>query len=301
MPANSVNSDSRYQTMRASRFSVPVNLARQTIDDMANSYATTHEPTSDYLQSWLLDLESYSSPNVPGTYQALQEACNKASNYTQWTKLLYEYCGGLSKPSKLPGFSWSIPAHFCHTGSKLQKLSGSTCQSCYALKRRYVIPNVKLAMARRLATIKTDTSLFYSTFVLVLSSFLNWNLENSISGVDAGYFRWFDSGDIQDYGMLRRIVEIAELCPNVRFWLPTREATIIAKVPNVPPNLVIRYSTPMVDVLSKMPGSTMVASNLQVLPDSCQICPATTTDDHTCSGNNCRSCWNSGHIAYLKH
>jgi hypothetical protein len=42
--------------------------------------------------------------------------------------------GGLSKPSKMPGWAYGIPAKECKTGKKLQNIEGSTCYNCYALK-----------------------------------------------------------------------------------------------------------------------------------------------------------------------
>ena len=46
--------------------------------------------------------------------------------------------GGLSKPSKMPGWAYGIPAAECKTGKKLQNVEGSTCYGCYALKGCYV-------------------------------------------------------------------------------------------------------------------------------------------------------------------
>ena len=34
--------------------------------------------------------------------------------------------GGLSKPSKMPGWAYGIPAKECKTGSKLRQVKGST-------------------------------------------------------------------------------------------------------------------------------------------------------------------------------
>ena len=42
--------------------------------------------------------------------------------------------GGLSKPSKMPGWAYGLPAKECKTGSKLVNVKGSTCEGCYALK-----------------------------------------------------------------------------------------------------------------------------------------------------------------------
>ena len=38
------------------------------------------------------------------------------------------------------------------------------------------------------------------------------------------YFRWHDSGDVQDLDHLRRIYEVCKLTPDVQHWMPTREA-----------------------------------------------------------------------------
>ena len=61
--------------------------------------------------------------------------------------------GGLSKPSKMPAHGYSIPARACATGSKLREQSGTVCGGCYALKGRYVFPNVAAALERRLESL----------------------------------------------------------------------------------------------------------------------------------------------------
>ena len=64
-----------------------------------------------------------------------------------------EITGGLSKPSKMPGFSYNLPAYKCITGVKLQAVPGSVCAGCYAMKGRYAFSNTKKAMNRRLASL----------------------------------------------------------------------------------------------------------------------------------------------------
>jgi hypothetical protein len=54
------------------------------------------------------------------------------------TKEAWQLVGGLSKPSKMPGWSIGIPAKECNTGSKLVNVKGSVCEGCYALKGCYV-------------------------------------------------------------------------------------------------------------------------------------------------------------------
>jgi hypothetical protein len=67
--------------------------------------------------------------------------------------------GGLSKPSKMPGWAYGIPAKECKTGSKLQSVEGSTCYDCYALKGCYVFKVVQDAQYRRLASTRHPTGL----------------------------------------------------------------------------------------------------------------------------------------------
>ena len=61
-----------------------------------------------------------------------------------------EITGGLSAPSKMPGYAYNLPAWECVTGVKLQAIEGSVCSGCYAMKGRYRFPNVKDALNRRL-------------------------------------------------------------------------------------------------------------------------------------------------------
>ena len=64
--------------------------------------------------------------------------------------------GSLSKPSKMPGHAYGLPAQECKTGSKLAKVKGSTCSSCYALKGCYVFKVVKAAQYKRQAASLTS-------------------------------------------------------------------------------------------------------------------------------------------------
>ena len=70
------------------------------------------------------------------------------------TKEAWALVGGLSKPSKMPGWSIGIPAAECRTGKKLQLIPDSVCYNCYALKGCYVFKVVQQAQYRRLAAIK---------------------------------------------------------------------------------------------------------------------------------------------------
>ena len=82
----------------------------------------------------------------------------------------------LSKPSKMPGTSFSIPAQRCVTGSVLAKIPGSVCYDCYALKGAYIWPIVQNAMEYRLDLLNS------SDFVSVMVTELTRDGQQSIAG-----------------------------------------------------------------------------------------------------------------------
>ena len=53
------------------------------------------------------------------------------------------------------------------------------------------------------------------------------------------YFRWHDSGDIQDVEHLLKIFEVCKLSPDVKHWMPTREAWTKEYLDQAPDNLTI--------------------------------------------------------------
>jgi len=215
--------------------------------------------------------------------------------------------GGLSKPSKMPGWAYGIPAKECKTGSKLVKVAGSTCEGCYALKGCYVFKVVQDAQYRRLASIKSP--LWVGAMSLLINS------------KKSKVFRWHDSGDVQDEAHLMKIFAVCKLTPGTRHWLPTREAWVKHFLPECPDNLVIRFSAPMVDqdAPSSWPTTSTVTSS-----HNSENCPAFRTDKtgtvHTLEAfdtmtkenkkdldlghcGSCRNCWSPEvkNVAYGQH
>ena len=109
-------------------------------------------------------------------------------------KQLNNLTGGLSRTSKMPGYSYNLPASACKTGSKLRNKPGSICAKCYAHTGMYRFPNVKNAQAKRLNAIH---AIGWTTNMIEL-------IGKKCSKVP--YFRWHDSGDLQSIPHLRKII-----------------------------------------------------------------------------------------------
>ena len=192
-----------------------------------------------------------------------------------------EITGGLSAPSKMPGPAYNLPATECITGAKLVKIPGSVCAGCYALKGRYRFSNVRLALARRLESLKHP----------------RWVEAMTVLIKGEPWFRWHDSGDLQSAWHLKQIFEVCKQTPSTKHWLPTREARILNLMdPDIiPPNLIIRMSSHMIDQqpVKFWPWTSTVSTKSKTCPAQDQ-------------GNQCRdwrACWDRSvsNVTYPKH
>ena len=198
-------------------------------------------------------------------------------------KTAKQITGSLSKPSKMPGWSYGLPAKECKTGGKLQKVPGSTCYDCYALKGCYVFKVVQDAQYYRLKAIKNR--LWVQAMAM------------QINNKRSKEFRWHDSGDIQDLKHLAKIFKVCKLTPSVDHWLPPREAWVKKFIPAAPDNLNIRFSMPMID--QEAAGGWDNTST--VVTDKTKAnCPAPQQGNEC---KSCRACWDKSikNIAYLAH
>ena len=189
--------------------------------------------------------------------------------------------GSLSKPSKMPGWAYGLPAKECKTGGKLQAVPGSVCYNCYALKGCYVFKVVQDAQYFRLKAIR------HPLWTGAMASLIN--------SKKSKYFRWHDSGDVQDEDHLTKIFAVCRLTPNTKHWMPTREAWVKHFQPLAPANLTIRFSAPMVDQAAPSSWSTT-----STVVTSGATCPAPTQDNEC---KDCRACWDPAvkNVAYGKH
>jgi hypothetical protein len=189
--------------------------------------------------------------------------------------------GGLSAPSKMPGPAYNLPAVNCITGAKLVKIPGSVCAGCYALKGRYRFNNVRMALARRLESLK------HPQWVEAMVALIHGE----------PWFRWHDSGDIQSHAHLNRIFQVCDRTPDTMHWMPTREAQFIKDIPpdKIPPNLIIRMSSHMIDQgpVTFWPWTSTVSTKSKT-------CPA---QDQGNQCRDCRACWDRkvSNVTYPKH
>lgn len=206
------------------------------------------------------------------------------------TSDLLALVGGLSKPSKMPGWSYGIPAQACKVGSLLRKVKGSTCGSCYALKGMYVFPVVKAALERRLESVSNPL------WTAAMTELISRKCKK------VPYFRWHDAGDIQSLEHLSKIVDIAAKLPHISFWLPTRETAIVKAFlagNKFPVNLTVRVSAPMIGQPSEKISGT-VGSSVENHASGVFQCPAPKQEN---SCKDCRACWNFKvkEVSYVKH
>jgi len=197
------------------------------------------------------------------------------------TKEAWALVGGLSKPSKMPGWAIGIPAKECNTGSKLVNVKGSVCEGCYALKGCYVFAVVQKAQYKRLEAIQ------HPDWVQAMATLINSKKPD--------VFRWHDSGDVQDVDHLEKIFEVCKLTPSKRHWMPTREAWIKDHMHKAPANLVVRFSSPMIDQ-----GPVKSWPNTSTVSTKSRTCPA---PDNNNECGDCRACWDPlvKNIEYGKH
>jgi len=197
------------------------------------------------------------------------------------TKEAWALVGGLSKPSKMPGWSIGIPAKECKTGGKLVNVKGSVCEGCYALKGCYVFAVVQKAQYKRLEAIQ------HPDWVEAMATLINSKKPD--------VFRWHDSGDVQNLQHLEKIFKVCELTPSKRHWMPTREAWIKDHMHKAPANLVVRFSSPMVDQ-----GPVKSWPNTSTVSTKSRTCPA---PDNNNECGDCRACWDPlvKNIEYGKH
>jgi hypothetical protein len=187
--------------------------------------------------------------------------------------------GGLSITTKMPCPSWGISATRCRVGSLLAQQPHTVCSACYALKGRYRFESVQAKLEERYR------GLLHQLWTPAMVFLIRYYCDR--------YFRFFDSGDLQNLPHLKNICTIAENVPEVQIWLPTREAATVRQLDrDVPPNLAIRVSANRIDARSPrgFALTSTVISEAGVADPASFPCPS-----HRQSGKceECRACWDA--------
>ena len=249
-----------------------------------------------------------------GTLSALRQGIKKLTKEGGYPKLddlraavgVLPGCQTISnRNSKMPGYTFGGSAWFCKTGSKLWHIVNSACFHCYAKKGKYTVNNVKKS--------KTMKSYAIEYYDQTLGDFTPWIIAltdiilrrciikeikdkqgNIILIKDDSYFRWHDSGDIQSVKHLEAINQIALNCPEIKFWIPTREGKMVKqflKNNEVASNLCIRISGHIIGKKASDFGTGLPTSSIdfEASKHNC-IAPK---QDGACDGAimSCRNCW----------
>lgn len=195
-------------------------------------------------------------------------------------------------------WSFSIPAgHSCPLAIYGP---GNICEYCYAMMNRYNGPNVLRAQ-----WIRYQWALHVQPVTFIRT------LAGAIKKENIKYFRGHDSGDFFNKGYLRRWIEVCRLCPDIKFWFPTRNwkkpktwasvLKILAALPNVkvrPSAIGLNDPPPITDLSG---GSTVVTIPEYAAELGCKMCPKSINKSN-CEAQMCRDCWDSDvPIAYLIH
>lgn len=198
----------------------------------------------------------------------------------------------LSKTNKLDGVkSWSLQAVETCPGSIDPATGGlvAACQGCYAIGGNYRFNNVKAPRIFNRGDWKRDA----------------WVSDMIDALRNDRYFRWFDSGDMYDARLAKKIYLVMLNTPNVKHWLPTRmhkfsKFKAILAAMQALPNVMIRASSDSVtgEYTPGVHGSTIVPDTQA--RDGVTICHAATNDGKC---GPCRACYSKdvAVVGYVAH
>ena len=197
----------------------------------------------------------------------------------------------LSKASKMPCKSWSLQAlDTCPASKNADGSLVDACKGCYATTGNYRYPNV----------VKPR-----------LSNQIDWKREAWVSDMvreldNERYFRWFDSGDVYDLRLAKKILEVMQQTTWCSHWLPTRMYKFAKFLPvfesmELLSNVVVRYSSDSVT------GETISGANTSTITpyaiDDTNIISVCRAYERAGKCGTCRACWSKDVpvIAYPAH
>ena len=219
----------------------------------------------------------------------------------QTLKSAIETAGKVSAGNgKMPGSTFAISAKECKVGGKLVDVKGSVCSRCYALKLQKLRPSVDQGWSAN----------YLKATRMIADNPEQWakaaafQIERIRAKTGEAFHRWFDSGDLQSVEMLGAICLVATLTPEIKHWLPTREAKIVKDYLKaggvVPDNLVVRVSATMIGdkpIKAYVNTSTVHRKGSDTVG---HVCPASTQGNQC---GDCRACWSKtvANVSYPLH
>lgn len=197
----------------------------------------------------------------------------------------------LSITSKLDGNpSWSLQAFETCAGAVEKGVTVPACAGCYAREGNYRFANVKAVREHNKEDWKRN----------------EWVNDMAQALAKHQYMRWFDSGDMYDVKLARKILDVMKATPDTRHWLPTRMHKFAKFKPVLDamralPNVSVRASSDSVtgEYIKGLHGS-VITPTASDAPKGTTLCQAY-QHGGKCSG--CRACWDSSVqvIAYPAH
>lgn len=197
----------------------------------------------------------------------------------------------LSKPSKMPCYSWSLEAiATCPASIGVDGELVDACKGCYATTGNYRFKNVKAPRVHNREDWKRE----------------QW-IGDMVAELDSSrYFRWFDSGDMYNLSLANKILEVMKQTPWCKHWLPTRMhkfakfKTVIEQMEALP-NVVVRKSSDSVlgETIEGQCTSTIIP-DIEAATDAMTVCEAYSREGKC---GSCRKCWDKSVqvVAYPAH
>jgi hypothetical protein len=217
--------------------------------------------------------------------------------------------GGISsRNSKMPGSSYALPPSKCLVGAKLAEVEGSVCHKCYAVKSERMYPSVRQGWGENYLKATTMIATHPERWAQAMA----FQIKHQAKKNGEAFHRWFDAGDLQSVEMMAAIVFVCLMTPDIKHWLPTREAAIVLawrKAGGIEPdNLVIRISSTMVgDKPRNAPNTSTVHEHGK--EHAGHECPSDTpkhrkmSKDGKANCGKCRACWDKSvpNVSYPLH
>jgi hypothetical protein len=205
-----------------------------------------------------------------------------------------------NRNTKMPGSTFAIDPTRCSVGSKLAAVEGSTCHKCYAIRlfryRDSVRSGWSTNFERATAMIARDPEAW--------SAMIAHQVRHYADKTGERFHRWFDGGDLQSLAMLEAIARVCEMTPDVRHWMPTREAAIVKaylqKHRAFPAILDVRVSSTMIDD-SPIKGYAHTSTVHRKGTDHAGVACEASTRGNQCG--DCRRCWDArlANVSYPLH